>query len=66
MVLVMTIFRFKEAVMKSQVGYSIGEVTEIGYDIDADKCADCGMSADHKDFNWHHPEALSDEQMNQG
>lgn len=49
--------------MKSQIGYSIGEVTEIGYDINADKCADCGMSVEHEDFNWHHPEALSDEDM---
>ena len=49
--------------IKSKVGYSIGEITQIGYDIDADRCADCGMSADHKDFNWHHPEALSDEDM---
>ena len=49
--------------MKSQIGYSIGEVTEIGYDINVDKCADCGMSVEHEDFNWHHPEALSDEDM---
>ena len=32
-------------------------------DIDADRCTDCGMSADHKDFNWHHPEAMTDEEM---
>ena len=62
--------------MKSQVGYSINVKTKAGYsinelnrannDIDADICTDCGMSVEHEDFTWHHPEALSDEQMNQG
>jgi len=49
--------------MKSQVGYSIGEITQIGYDIDADKCADCNMSVEDENFTWHHPEAMSDEEM---
>jgi len=59
--------------MKSQIGYSINDKTKVGYninelnrannDIDADICTDCGMSVDDEDFTWHHPEAMSDEEM---
>ena len=48
---------------KTKVGYSINELNRANNDIDADRCTDCGMSADHKDFNWHHPEAMTDEEM---
>ena len=33
--------------------------------VDEHYCSDCNMSVDHKDFTWHHPEALRDDQMNQ-
>jgi hypothetical protein len=31
--------------------------------VDKHYCGDCNMSVDHKDFTWHHPEALRDEDM---
>jgi hypothetical protein len=33
--------------------------------VDEYYCSDCNMSVYHKDFTWHHPEALSDDQMHQ-
>ena len=42
--------------MKPQIVHSIDES-------DPDVCLDCGMSVEHDDFTWHHPEALSDEDM---
>ena len=33
--------------------------------VDEHYCSDCNMSVYHKDFTWHHPEALSDDQMHQ-
>ena len=33
--------------------------------VDEHYCSDCNMSVYHKDFTWHHPEALTDEQMQQ-
>ena len=33
--------------------------------VDEHYCSDCNMSIYHKDFTWHHPEALSDDQMHQ-
>ena len=45
-------------VMKSQIVHSIEES-------DPDVCMDCGMHIEHEDFTWHHPEALSDDQMHQ-
>jgi hypothetical protein len=31
--------------------------------VDKHYCGDCNMLVDHKDFTWHHPEALRDEDM---
>ena len=50
---------------KTQVGYSINELNRANNDIDADICTDCGMSVDDENFTWHHPEAMSDEEMHQ-
>ena len=33
--------------------------------VDEHYCSDCNMSIYHKDFTWHHPEALRDDQMHQ-
>ena len=42
--------------MKPQIVHSIDNS-------DPDVCLDCGMHIEHDDFTWHHPEALTDEEM---
>jgi len=31
--------------------------------VDKKYCSDCNMSVEDENFTWHHPEALTDEQM---